>query len=197
MFKYLGLQIQQSTNGIEIHQKNYAEKVEAVKIDNSSKKDHALLPSWNSAAKKGSQSIELGINTPHTLPDMTYAACIVSRSTKDARVRDFIVANKFIKFLKSRDVALSSPKNDNLKSSSLISFSDASFANLICSGSQGGLIIILEESNGKYIPLAWQSRKLKSCEKYFDSRDTSSGEGYRIINNDQIHVFRKFENATK
>ena len=45
MFKYLGLQIQQSTNGIEIHQKNYAEEVEAVKIDNSSKKDHALLPS--------------------------------------------------------------------------------------------------------------------------------------------------------
>ena len=43
-FKYPGLQIQQSKNGIEIHQKDYTEEVEATKIDNTSQKDRVLLP---------------------------------------------------------------------------------------------------------------------------------------------------------
>ena len=38
-----------------------------------------------------------------------------------------------------------------LKVYQLIRFSDASFANLKCSGSQGGLIMFSEVSNGKYI----------------------------------------------
>ena len=74
---------------------------------------------------------------------MTYTASIVSGSVKDARVRDLILP---IKFLKSRDVILSFSKIDYLKSSSLISFSDVSFANSICSGSQGSLIILLDGS---------------------------------------------------
>ena len=42
--KYLGLQIQQSKNGIEIHQTDYIEEVEAIKLDNPSQKDRVLLP---------------------------------------------------------------------------------------------------------------------------------------------------------
>ena len=33
-----------------------------------------------------------------TRPDMAYAASIVSGSIKDARMRDFITANKFFKY---------------------------------------------------------------------------------------------------
>ena len=99
--------------------------------------------------------------------------------------------NKFIKFLKSRDVVLSFPKIDNLKkSSSLASFSDASFANLRCSGSQGGLIIFLERSNCKYMPLAWQSRKLKRVVKSILTAGTLAlQEGIELsirVNNDQM-----------
>ena len=126
-------------------------------------------------------------------PKEAYAASIVTGSIKDARVRDFIVANKFIKFLNSRGVVLPFPTIDDLRSSSLISFSDISFANLKCGGSQDSLIIFSEGSNDKYIPLTWQA----SCEKYFDSRDTSLAVGYIVINNDQIYVFRNFENTAK
>ena len=96
---------------------------------------------------------------------MAYAASIVSSSIKRATVKDLITANKFIKILKSREVILSFPKLDNLKSSMLICFTDASFANLKSGGSQGGLIVFLQGSNGKYMPLAWQSRKLKRVAK--------------------------------
>ena len=87
---------------------------------------------------------------------MAYAASIVSGSVKDATVRDLKAGNKFIKILKSIDVVLSFPKVDNLCRSSLICFSDASFANLKCIGSQGGLKMFLEGPDEDYMPLAWQ-----------------------------------------
>ena len=100
-----------------------------------------------------------------TRPDMAYAASVVSSSIKDATVRDIITANKFIKILKSKDVVLSFPKIDNISKVALICFSDASFANLKCGGSQGGPLVFLEGNDRKYMLLAWQSRKLKRIVK--------------------------------
>ena len=96
---------------------------------------------------------------------MAYAASIVSGSIKDATVRDIITANKFVKMLQSKDVVLSFPKIEVIENSELICFSDASFANLKCGGSQGEIIVFIQGSNGKYMPLAWQSRKLKRVVK--------------------------------
>ena len=163
MFKYLELQIQQSKNGIEIYQKDYIQEDEAIKIDNPSQKDCILLPHETQQLRRVAS--QLNWVSTQARPDMAYAATIVSGSIKDARVRDLIVTNKFIKFLKSRDVVLSFTKIDYLKSSSLISFSDVTFANLIYSGSQGSLIIFLDGSNDKYMPLAWKPRKLKRVVK--------------------------------
>ena len=100
-----------------------------------------------------------------TRPDMAYAASVVSSSIKDATVRDIITANKFIKILKSKDVVLSFPKIDNISKVALICFSDASFANLKCGGSQGEPLVFLEGNDRKYMLLAWQSRKLKRIVK--------------------------------
>ena len=47
----------------------------------------------------------------------------------------------------------------------LICFSDASFANVKCGGSQGGLLVFLEGSDRRNMLLAWQSRKLKQVVK--------------------------------
>ena len=99
-----------------------------------------------------------------TRPDMAYLASVVSSSIKDATVRH-ITANKFIKILNSKHVVLSFPKIDNMSKVALICFSDASFANLKCGGSQGGLLVFLEGNDRKYMLLAWQSRKLKRIVK--------------------------------
>ena len=39
----------------------------------------------------------------------------------------------------------------------LICFSDSSFVNLKCGGSQGGLLVFLEGSDRRYMLLDWQS----------------------------------------
>ena len=94
---------------------------------------------------------------------MISAASIVSGSVRDARVRDLITANKFFKILKSTEVVLSFLKIEAIASTALIWFSDASFGNLKCGGSQGGMI--KEGSNGKDMPVTWQSRKLRRVVK--------------------------------
>ena len=92
---------------------------------------------------------------------MAYAASIVSGWIKDVRVRDLITANKLFQILKSTEVVLSFPKNESIESAALICFSDASFGNLKCGGSQGGMILFIEESDGIYTPLSCQYRKLR------------------------------------
>ena len=108
---------------------------------------------------------------------MAYAASIVSGSIKDATVRDIITANKFLKMLQSTDVVLSFSKIEDIENSELICFSDASFPNLKCGGSQGGIIVFIQGFNGKSMLLAWQKVE-KSCEKYTDCRDVSFARNY-------------------
>ena len=96
---------------------------------------------------------------------MAHAASVVSSSIKDATVRDLVTANKFIKLLKCNEFASSFPQISDLQNASLVCFSDASFANLKCGGSQGGLLVFLQGRNGKYMLLASQSRKLKRAVK--------------------------------
>ena len=100
-----------------------------------------------------------------TRPGMAYAASIVSGSIKDAGMRDLITANKFFKILKSTEVMLSFPKIEAIESAALICFSEASLGHLKCGGSQGGMVVFIEGSNGKYMPLTWQSRKLRRIVK--------------------------------
>ena len=60
---------------------------------------------------------------------------------------------------------MSFSKIDDISKKALICFSDASFANVKCGGSQGALLVFLERSDRRYMLLAWQSRKLKSVVK--------------------------------
>ena len=87
----------------------------------------------------------------------------MNSSIKDATVRDLVRANKFTKLLKSNEVVLSFPQITDLQNTLLVCFSNASFTNF--GGSQCGLLLFLQERNGKYILFAWQSRKLKKVVK--------------------------------
>ena len=58
-------------------------------------------------------------------------------------------------------MSLTYPAGLNIKKCQLISFCDASFANLPDRGSQGGYITFLIDDKGTYCPIAWQSRRIK------------------------------------
>ena len=162
-FKYLGLSISQTNDGIFMHQNECIEEIEVVEIDKPNQKDRKLLPHETQQLRRVAG--QLNWVSTQTRPDMAYAASAVSSSIKDATVRNLVTANKFIKLLKCIELVLSFPQISDLQNASLVCFSDASFANLKCSGSQGGLLVFLQGRNGKYMLLAWQSRKLKRVVK--------------------------------
>ena len=103
---------------------------------------------------------------------MAYVASVISSSIKDATVRDLVTTNKFIKLLNCNELVLSFPQINDLQNASLDCFSNASFENLECGGSQDGLLVFLQGRNEKYKLLAWQSRKLKRVVKSILTAET-------------------------
>ena len=174
-FKYLGLQITQNKDEIKIHQKGHIGEIQKIKFDNPSQKDRRLAPHETQQLRRVAG--QLNWVSMQMRPHMAYAASIVSGSIKDATVRDIITANKFLKILQCTDVVLSFSKIEDIENSELICFSDASFPNLKCGGSQGGIIVFIQGFNGKYMLLAWQKVE-KSCEKYTDCKDVSFARNY-------------------
>ena len=135
------------------------EEIQSVQVDNPIQKDHVLSSKETQQLRRIAG--QLNWVSTQTRPGMAYAASIVCGSIKDAGVRDLISANHFFKILKSTEVMLSFPKTEAIKSAALICFSETSFGHLKCCGSQGGMVVFIEGSNGKYMPLTWQSRKLR------------------------------------
>ena len=69
---------------------------------------------------------------------------------------------------------------------SLECYSDASFANLPGSGSQGGLIIFLQDSTGARCPIVWQSRKIRRVVK-----STLAAETLALVDCAEAAIFVK------
>ena len=87
----------------------------------------------------------------------------MNSSIKDATVSDLVRANTFTKLLKSNEVVLSFSQITDLKNTPLVCFSNTSSTKF--GGSQYGLLLFLQERNGKYILFAWQLRMLKKVVK--------------------------------
>ena len=73
-----------------------------------------------------------------TRPDIAFDVCHLSVNIKNAKMNDIKIVNKCIRKLKSHDVSLNFSNIGKISEAQIICFSDASFANLSGSCSQGG-----------------------------------------------------------
>ncbi len=158
--KYLGLLIQETSDGIVLSAGDYSTTVK--EFDTSIigyQKDRPLLAAEITNLKQ--LSGQLNWVTTQCRPDLAFENCIVGNSIKNATVRDLFFANKAVRKLNANQLHLHFPKGFDLKSCAIIVFCDASFANLPDRGSQGGHIIFLVDKAGLYCPLSWQSRRIR------------------------------------
>ena len=95
-----------------------------------------------------------------TRHDMTYSACEVSVSTKNATIVDLTKANKNIPNLRSECLSLKIINIEDIHLRTTVCFSDVSFANFKDTSSQSGYIIFLYKNNKSFSPIAWKSRKI-------------------------------------
>ena len=164
-FKYLGLNVQQKADYIKIDQDAYINELKEVEISKERRKEKFAQLNKVEARQLRGLAGQLNWIASQTRPDMAYSACEVSVSIKDATINDLIQANKYIRKAKSESSGIRIVDLENIATCSIICFSDASFANLKGSSSQGGFIIFLYRNEKSFSPIAWKSFKIKRVVK--------------------------------
>ena len=162
-FKYVGLNIQQTANGIIIDQENYIKSVRQVDISHKRTLVKDAYLGEEEVHKYRSVVGQLNWIGTQTRPDISFDVCSLSTLFNKCTVGDMMDANKVIKRVKTNQVHLYFPVLQ--KPLHLQCFSDASFANLSDLGSQCGYIIFLADNYGSRCPILWKSRKIRRIVK--------------------------------
>ena len=163
-FRYVGLNVLQTADGIYIDQQAYVQGLKQIEVTSERLQSKDDILSATEKSQLRSLSGQLLWATSQTRPDCAYYSCVVSNYGKEPTVREIVTANKAVKTMKSRDVRLSFPGLGDPKQISVISYSDASHANLPSGASQGGYIVFLC-GRGRILPFMWQSKKLNRVTK--------------------------------
>ena len=169
-FNYLGLQFTQSNSGIILDQKVYIDAIKPTVFSNELNKDDALSKTYFEQLR--SLIGQLSWVGNHSRPDILFDVCQLSVNLSKATLKDVLRANKCVKRLKNTEVCIRFPKLGPIENCKLVSYSDASFANLADCGSQGGCITFLCNDRGIAAPLSWHSKKLKRVVKSTTSAET-------------------------
>ena len=158
--KYIGVLINQSTEGIFLSTNTYCEDLLEIDTTNmGGDRTRALCPEEVTKLRQTSGQINWAVN--QSRPDCAFDNCIVANSTKHATVADVYRANKAVRKVRGQSVTMYFPSDLDLLSCRIVAFSDASYANLPDKGSQGAYIIFLCDGVGRYSILSWQSRKVR------------------------------------
>ena len=162
--KYLGLKIMQQPSLIQIFTDEYANSLKELPVqaerDGSSE---GFSPKQITMLKQFCGQVNW--LTTQGRPDIAFQSCFLSNSLKSDDPNAFVAANKIVRKVQHQSVTLRFHQDFDISSCYVVSFTDASFANLPNAGSQGSYITLLIDQNGLYSPLAWQSRKVRRVVK--------------------------------
>ena len=162
-FSYIGLEIQQNDDEIILNQESYIADLKMIDVKGLHNKNEILTG-------KKSEELRSLIGkllwvSGQTRPDIAFEVCQLSVNFNKATVEDLKKANKCVKKLQLKKVALRFPNLGDMSKIKLMSYTDASFNNLGEGASQGAYINFMIGENQKYAPLAWQSKKLQRVVK--------------------------------
>ena len=164
-FTYVGLNIQQTDEGIVMNQKSYLKSVQPIEIPNLNKENSEILDKRN-ADNLRSIIGQLNWLGSQTRPDCSFDVLELSIAMKQPIKQDIVRANKTVKKLKYDECDIFFPDLGDLNRLKLVVFSDASHANLPDGfSSAGGFIVFLVGSNKRCCPLAWEAKKIKRVVK--------------------------------
>ena len=172
-FKYIGIEMNQGWREITIRQDAYISSINEINIDFSLglDKDRPVCVE----EKKHFRSVvgQLAWSSSITRPDISFLVCELSTCQSSPKLSDLMKANKAIQALKTDRLVIRFGPIE-LKAARLVFFSDASHANLLDGGSQGGYIIFLCDASNNCCPLAWTSKRIKRVAKSTLSAETQS-----------------------
>ena len=168
-FKYLGLHLSQENDKIRIRQDQYVQDMKLItvqrKCDPSELMNEAEISQCRSALGK------LNWLATQTRPDLSFQVSELTSALRNRQISVMHDINKAIRKAKKEPSQLVIPCMSDISKCKLITYSDASFANVDSVKSQGGYIVYLSDGKRSF-PLAWQSQKVKRVVKSTQAAET-------------------------
>ena len=174
-FKYIGIDlVQQRDFSIVINQDSYVKSVDPIVMDRSRQLQKDGIITDQERTKLRRLIGQLNWITGISRPDIGFGVCQLSSEFKRATVKHLLMANKILKYVKSTPSSIWFKPFSGTQDLRVVVFSDASFANLLDGGSQGGQIIFLADASNISCPIAWKSNRTKRVVKSAMAAETLS-----------------------
>ena len=164
-FRYVGLGINQTKDGILVDQIEYIHQMKLIQIHKSRafRKNDELTKEEKSQLRSFCGQMQWATSQTHL--DLGFETCVMSNVGKHITVKDVDEANKAFRKFQSKTVHLKFLNLGNPFKVQAIAYSDAMYATLPDGYSQGALIVFLPGENGCVAPISWQSKKLNCVTK--------------------------------
>ena len=165
MFKYVGLDVIQTSDEVIVNQDCYIRNIEPIVKQTSGVvcRGSGLSEDERSELKcLGGQMLWVA---SQTRPDLSFETCVMTNVTNSSTDKTIHDANKAVVKLKAQSLKIKFPSIESTVKMKIKAFSDATYASLDDGSSHGGYIIFIEGRNKKAIPITWQSKKLNRVTK--------------------------------
>ena len=164
-FKYLGLNIDSTEQGVLVNQNQYASTLKCVPISQFRAGNKSKELTEKEKDEYRALIGQLNWLAIQTRPDVSFETCELHTLLKNATVSELTRLNRLINRTKSSSLSILFPKLTSLENCFIEAFSDASYANVQNGKSQGGFIIFLVDDEDKRCPIYWQSRAIRRVVK--------------------------------
>ncbi len=162
VFQYVGLDIHQQHNGIQLSQSMYIEKLESIPISANRKMNKSEFLNRNEQKQYRQIVGQINWAAQQTRPDLMFEVMEMSMKFKHPEVQDLIRANKAMTKLQSTDITALFPILGDVHKWYILTMSDAGFANLADSvSSGGGHVILLVGEASRCAVISWKANKIK------------------------------------
>ena len=159
-FKYIGVEIQESKNCIEMKQEKYEDQINVPKLKNS---DEGILMTEEELTTFRSLIGQLNWLAQHTRPELSFLVSHLSRSFQGGPIEDLQRAIKIANKIKGSEGLVRLQKVQEGVFWEV--YADASFGSGEEGHSQLGFIICLKDEKGNKCPIQWKSQKSKRVAK--------------------------------
>ena len=160
-FKFTGLNIEQTEEGIYVDQIDYIENIQPI---SSYRMDVQEDEELNKSEFKSYRGLTGQLNwaAENTRPDLAFDVRFLATRNKDAKISDIKNANKIRKRAQSENVRIKYSKLRSWKTLKIVAYTDSSFKSSEDKvKSVGGRITFLVNSQGMVSPLNWKSKTIQ------------------------------------